>query len=139
MEGVSSDPVLAKARVDFLLRHSGQRGVRQCTKHGRLAEMPFPDVLKALQEETGLGMSRQWYAQLCDRLGIERCHRRARPAVRTLLERRAQQRVRYHRWAQGARATPEGQARLRAQWRASWQRRTDAGYKRPAQVKPQSS
>jgi hypothetical protein len=139
MEAVSSDPVLAKARVDFLLRHSGQRGVRQCKRHGRLAEMSFPEVLKALQEETGLGISRWWYAQMCDRLGVERSHRRARPAKRTLDEKRAQQRARYHRWAERAKADADGQAELRARWRASWQRRKERGYKRPPQVKRRPS
>jgi hypothetical protein len=128
-----SDPVLAKARIDFLLRHSGRRGVRQCKKHLRLADMAFPEILKALKEETGLGISRYWYAQLCDRLGIERCHTKAHP-TQTAEVKRAQQRARYHRWAEKRAAEREGQAKLQARWRASWQRRKESGYKRPSQT-----
>jgi len=129
---MSSDPVLAKARIDFLLRHSGQRGIRQCKKHPRLAEMPFPEVLKALKEEAGVGISRYWYAQLCDRLGIERCHTKARP-TQTAEVKRAQQRARYHRWAKSRKAEANGQAELRANWRAAWQLRKARGWRRPPQ------
>jgi hypothetical protein len=115
-----SDPVLAKARIDFLLRHSGRQGLRQCKDHPRLAEMPFPDVLKALKEETGLGISRWWYAQLCDRLGIERCHTKARP-TQVADVKRAQQRARYKKWYQQAKADPERAAKLRERAKARWQ------------------
>lgn len=132
MGAVSSDPALAKVRIDFLLRHSGQRAVKQCKKHPPLAQMPFPEVLKALREETGLGISRWWYAQLCDRLGIDRCHTKARP-TQTLEVRRSQQRARYHRWAQSRRAGPDGRAKLQARWRASWASRKERGWRRSSQ------
>jgi len=132
MGAVSSDPALAKIRIDFLLRHSGQRAVKQCKKHPPLAQMPFPEVLKALREETGLGISRWWYAQLCDRLGIDRCHTKARP-TQTLEVRRSQQRTRYHRWAKKRLRGPDGQTELRANWRAAWQLRKARGWHRPSQ------
>jgi len=132
MQAVSSDPALAKARMDFLLRHSGRRGVRQCRNHPQLAVMPFPEVLRALKEETGLGISRWWYAQLCDRLGIERCHTKARP-TQTAEVKRAQQRARYHRWAAKKKANAVGREELQAKWRASWQSRKERGWRRPPQ------
>ena len=120
MEPMSSDPVLAQARVDFLLRHSG-KGVKQCRKHPPLRDMPFPAVLEALREETGLGISRYWYAQLCDRLGIDRSHRKSRPARQTLEEKRAHQRAWYKAWFERVKADPERYAKLQERAKARWQ------------------
>jgi hypothetical protein len=121
MEFMSSDPILAQARIDFLLRHSGRRGVRQCKKHPPLARMAFPQVLLALKEETGLGLSRWWFMQLCDRLGIERSRDRHPGPAPSLEKKRAQQRARHHRWYQRAKADPEGAAKLQQRAKARWQ------------------
>jgi hypothetical protein len=122
--GVSADPAKARARREFLLRHSGRPELApQCLAHPPLASMTAADVARTMREEIGLSISRWWLIQMCRRLGVELRSRRGPLPTATREHRLALQRERYRRWAARVRADPVRYAELQRRWKAAYERR----------------
>jgi len=107
-EPILTDSSLAVRR--WLLEHSGRPSLAtQCDQHPPLRRMTFPQIRQILQEELGTTISRQWFYELCDRLGIQRRHTTALPAP-TKREQRERQRQYQRDWYKRMREDPERRA-----------------------------